>query len=216
MNGMVETSDALARAAATLETALIRSLADGEATCVRVRAPAGCESDPACLLAAALASLAELHILFPRADSAMDLPPALFSALGPKAVEAAARTAGFAPERILLDLDEQALAGIGEDALEIAERLKARGFRLSLKCAVDAPMGLSQRARDVFCAAQAPAKAALAAAGKLNDVWTDPMARRLLSAKAAGLSLTAENADPDDVEALADMGFTAACFAAAA
>ncbi|MET0547160.1 MAG: hypothetical protein ABWZ40_12690 [Caulobacterales bacterium] len=203
----------LLTAAAALESALIRRLTDNATIGVRVRAPKDIQGDPACVAAAAFANLAELRLLFPNTAGAVDLHPAMLNALGPRAIAAAAESAGFAATDVTLECDEAGLAALGDDGLPLVEKFKARGFALRLNCSADAPMGLSQRARDVFCSAQTPATAALAASA---DVWADPMARRLVTAKAAGFELVADNARPEDVSALAEAGFSAACFATAA
>ena len=216
MKDFLELSPDLRAAAAALESSLIRRLADGGSMGVRIHAPEGLDFEPACILAAALANASDLLQLLPHARGVLALPFETLQALGARALTAAVQTAGLQPPNLTLELDETSLAGSGAAGLSLAEGLKARGFRLQLNCAAHAPLGLDQRARALFSSAQASATDAIAALTEETNVWAQPMARRIVASKAAGLELIAHNADESQNEELRRLGFTGASYADAA
>jgi hypothetical protein len=213
MKDFLDLSPDLRAAAATLESSLIRRLADGGSMGVRIHAPEGLEFDPACILAAALANASDLLQLLPHARGVLALPFETLQTLGARALTAATQAAGLEPASMTIELDEAGLAGAGAAGLSLAEGLKARGFRLQLNCAPSAPLGLDQRARALFSSAQAPAADAIAALTEETNVWAQPMARRIVASKAAGLELIAHNADESQNAELRRLGFTGASYA---
>jgi hypothetical protein len=216
MKDFLELSPDLRAAAAALESGLIRRLDDGASMGVRVHAPDGIEFEPACITAAALANLSDLLQLLPHARGVLALPFETLQALGARALTAAAEASGLQTSLLTLELDETPLAATGAAGLSLAEGLKARGFRLQLNCAPHAPLGLDQRARALFSSAQAPATDAIAALTEETNVWAQPMARRIVASKAAGLELIAQDADESQKEELRRLGFTGASYTDAA
>lgn len=217
MKDFLDLAPELRAAAAALDSSLVRRLADGGSMAVRVHAPEGLEFEPACIAAAAFANMADLLALLPHARGALALPFETLQALGARAIAAAAaKAADLQPSKLTLELDEAALADSGAAGLSLAEGLKARGFHLQLNCAPNAPLGLDQRARALFSSAQAPAAEAIAAMTEETNVWAQPMARRIVSSKAAGMELIACNADESQSEELRRLGFTGANYCEAA
>ncbi len=216
MKDFLDLAPELRAAAAALESSLIRRLADGGSMAVRVEAPHGLEFEPPLVAAAAFANMADLLALLPHARGALALPVETLQALGARAITAAAKAADLQPSRLTIELDEMALADAGPAGLSLAEGLKARGFHLQLNCAPDAPLGLDQRARALFSSALAPAAEAIAAMTEETNVWAQPMARRIVSSKAAGMELIAHNAKESQNEELRRLGFTGVNYTEAA
>lgn len=216
MKDFLALSPDLRAAAAALESGLIRRLDDGGSMGVRVHAPEGLEFEPACVLAAALANASDLLQLLPHARGVLALPFETLQALGARALTAATQAAGLQPANLTIELDEARLAEAGAAGLSLAEGLKTRGFRLQLNCAPDAPLGLDQRARALFSSAQAPAADVIAALTEEANVWAQPMARRIVASKAAGMELIALGADESQNAELRRLGFTGASYTDAA
>lgn len=213
MKDFLDLSPDLRAAAAALDSSLIRRLTDGGSMGVRVHAPEGLEFEPEILVAAALANASDLLQLLPHARGVLALPFEALQTLGARALLAAVKAAEMAPDSLTLELDETSLANAGAAGLSLAEGLKARGFRLQLNCAPNAPLGLDQRARALFSSAQASAADAIAALTEETNVWAQPMARRIVASRAAGLELIAHQADESQNEELRRLGFTGASYA---
>jgi hypothetical protein len=97
-------------------------------------------------------------------------------------------SAGFEPARTDLELDETVLAAT---SLLGAERLRARGFGLSLKLASDCPLPLGGRERALFREFSTPAPTRIDPFLGCEGWQDHPLAARVFAAHAASIIVTA-------------------------
>ena len=118
---------------------------------------------------------------------------------------AALQSGEFSPRTIDVEVDETALAG---RSMAGVERLRARGFGISLAVDPACPLPLSERARSLFTEIVMPAPSRLDPFMGVDPLDMHPMARRLYGAKASGLIVTATQVgDTAWARALCEIGF---------
>lgn len=134
-------------------------------------------------------------------------PPAVFyrDAAAAGDFAAALQSADFSPRSVDIEVDEQVLS---QCSLSGIERLRARGFGIVLAVDVTCPLPLGKQVRSLFTEVLIPAPSRLDPFMGLDPHDPHPLARRLHSAKAAGLLVTATNVgDLNWARALAGVGF---------
>jgi hypothetical protein len=120
-------------------------------------------------------------------------------------VDRIAREAGLDPDRLSFEMCERALTRVGTD---VAEGLRARGWRLCLVADPDCPLPFGARARSLY---QALRLRLGGSAGAISTLWEagSPLSRRLHAAKAAGIALVADDLSSHLVSAWRLAGFDA-------
>ena len=162
-------------------------LRSGLAVAMRVEAPAKADSWIEALAATreTRAAMGARQPLIARA------PHYLFDAGAAGQLDALLRGAGFQMRAVTVEIDEADLVSGGVAAMAAVERLRARGWGVSLSCAPDCPLAIGQRTRSLFTEMAAPAPTALTPAMVMADPMHSPLTRRLRAAQNAGIPTTA-------------------------
>lgn len=106
-------------------------------------------------------------------------------------LEDVVRAAGATPEMLVLEAPESELASDPMEGFMALERLQARGFQIALDARGAGDVPLDGRARALFSGLKCGGPAVVQVARSLGAGHASPFARRLLAARAAGLTTTA-------------------------
>ncbi|MBY0564432.1 MAG: hypothetical protein K2P58_09610 [Hyphomonadaceae bacterium] len=123
------------------------------------------------------------------APLSLEVPAALHATLEAEMLSEAAIEAGLTRRGLSFELDECALVLAGQG---MAERLRAAGWGVALRGDAACPLPLGGRARGVFTELVVDAPVPLDPFLAVEDADRSPFGQRLLAARAAGLTLTAE------------------------
>ena len=115
-----------------------------------------------------------------------------------------AREAGCRAHALTFELDERALIRRGP---ALAEGLRARGWGVALRGDADCPIPLGARARSIYTEIVLELPEPLDPFLAIDPRDPDPLGRRILTARAAGLLLTARSATPEQAALLSAIGF---------
>ena len=139
-------------------------------------------------------------------DLSIEAPAGLIAPGGANLVDSALRDAAFPMRSVTIDIEETALCT--PDGLAAAERLRARGWGVGLRCAENCPLPLGSRSRSLFSEVLAETPADLSPALGLADPDLRPLTRRIRAAAAAGIATTALGVkSPAHAGLLAALGF---------
>ena len=109
----------------------------------------------------------------------------------PARLEDVVRATGAGPEMLVLEAPEAELARDPIEGFTALERLQARGFAIALDSRGAGDIPLDGRARALFSGLKCGGPSDLQVASSLGAGHASPFARRLLAARAAGLTTTA-------------------------
>lgn len=101
----------------------------------------------------------------------------------------AAQAAGFAPGALTFEIEERALIA---RAATLAEELRARGWRVALRGDPLCPLPFGAKARGLYQEVVVTAARLPSPFLGVGDGERDPLGRRILAAREAGLTLTVE------------------------
>jgi diguanylate cyclase len=137
----------------------------------------------------------------------IDLADALDARFGLE-TRALLQEAGSDAQRMMLEINEDELASLGETGWGAVERLRACGLCLALDGRGAARIALDGRARALFSALKVGGPAMLAAARTLERTSIEAQVRRLGAAQAAGMITVAVGAETAEIlPLLAAWGF---------
>jgi hypothetical protein len=115
------------------------------------------------------------------------IPADVQNSLDPDLLDAAAVEAGCTRSTFGFELDERQLVARGD----LADGLRARGWSLSLRTDDDCPLPFGARARSLYSEVVIDVPDAADPYLALDAKEASPLGRRILAAKAAGLTITA-------------------------